>query len=171
MNIENIKKTITIMERAKLRDDIRMETWQSNVGAGGDKVSNEAELHACGNKACLAGYIGLSPEWIEAGGETHSSGEPYFPFLPTNKWDAAPALAHWWGLPSKLTELFVLPYCAEGLGMGGDHLLYGKHWTDIRVDDVLRILNELLDIGEVAFKEKYATPQYDNMYDNPLHFI
>lgn len=155
MNIDKIKATIAIMERAKPHDAIRMASWQEGHIYGCPVEVSESSLHACGNKACLAGYVAVSPEWQMDGGTMHSTGEPYIASMPVEKWDAGPALAQWWGVSETVGELLVLPYTDTGLGDGENHVVYGKHWMDVRVDDVLRVLNELLEIGEDAFLEKY----------------
>ena len=63
MNLERLNQAIAIMERAGL---VNMNFWQRG------KVSKtEAELHSCGNSACFAGWVAVSPEFKEVGGVTH----------------------------------------------------------------------------------------------------
>lgn len=68
MNIERLNYAIEIMRQAKNLD---MTRWQS-----GERVNSIEELHTCGNTACFAGYLAISPEWD---GEVSPSGQPYYP--------------------------------------------------------------------------------------------
>lgn len=77
MNIERIDNAIELMQNAKALD---MRAWQGD-GAGDipDTVANSIdELHSCGNTACFAGYVALSPMFKEWGGEMLISGKPYY---------------------------------------------------------------------------------------------
>lgn len=71
MNKERIKYAISIMEQAQ---NLNMGTWQDydlNTPA-----TTMEELHTCGNTACFAGYIALSPLFKAEGGVVDSCGEP-----------------------------------------------------------------------------------------------
>ena len=68
MNIERLNYAIEIMKQARNLD---MTNWRS-----GKPVESIEELHACGNTACFAGYLALSPEWD---GKVASEGQPYYP--------------------------------------------------------------------------------------------
>lgn len=68
MNIERLNYAIEIMRQAQNLD---MTSWQD-----GEVVGSIVELHSCGNTACFAGYLAISPEWD---GEVTKSGQPYYP--------------------------------------------------------------------------------------------
>lgn len=68
MNIERLNYAIEIMRQAQNLDMIH---WQS-----GERVNSIEELHTCGNTACFAGYLAISPEWD---GEVTPVGQPYYP--------------------------------------------------------------------------------------------
>lgn len=152
MNIENIDKAIAIMERAKASNGVSMRRWQETKGIHVLPVKTEEELHACGNKACLAGWIAVSPEWKAFGGES-LDGEPVLHGEPY----ANGALGKWWEVSSALTGGLIYPDpCLNYVYDTEDaHPIYGKPWGDIKADDVIRILQELREIGEQAFFEKY----------------
>lgn len=68
MNLERLNYAIEIMRQAHNLD---MTSWQDGEVAGSIE-----ELHDCGNTACFAGYLAISPEWD---GEVTQSGQPYYP--------------------------------------------------------------------------------------------
>lgn len=69
MNKERIQYAISIMEQAK---NLYMNSWQSAF----KPVATINELHFCGNTACFAGYLALSPLFKEVGGAVGSHGHP-----------------------------------------------------------------------------------------------
>lgn len=73
MNKRNVLKAIAIMKRAK---NLEMLAFQSRAHGRGF-VGTEEELHMCGNTACFAGYIAISKEFKEDGGECRD-GSPFF---------------------------------------------------------------------------------------------
>lgn len=54
MNKERIQYAISIMEQA---ENLDMNSYQSAF----NHVATIKELHTCGNTACFAGYLALSP--------------------------------------------------------------------------------------------------------------
>lgn len=73
MNIERLNQAIAIMKRAGTID---MSFWQ---GETFDTCHTESELHSCGNSACFAGWVAISPEFVKVGGKhLPDSGAPIF---------------------------------------------------------------------------------------------
>lgn len=74
MNTERIKYAISVMEQAQ---NLNMSGWQNSVDIGSDYATSMEELHACGNTACFAGYIAVSPLFQSVGGSVgQGSGTP-----------------------------------------------------------------------------------------------
>lgn len=61
-----------------------MRSWQGNQGTGHSTLAHTVEeLHACGNTACIAGYMALMPEFQAIGGRVcEESGSPVMPADP-----------------------------------------------------------------------------------------
>lgn len=78
MNKSNVQKAIKIMLRVISRkDSFDMSRWQQTP-AGETKLT-EADLHTCTSAACFGGWVAVSPEFIEDGGNATSSlGEPVY---------------------------------------------------------------------------------------------
>lgn len=73
MRLDRLEQAIAVMKRAGKVD---MGSWQ---GCGAGIQRTEAELHTCGNTACFAGWLAVSPEFQEAGGKVGPvSGTPTF---------------------------------------------------------------------------------------------
>lgn len=71
INLERLEQAIAVMKRA---GEVNMNFWQR-----GGVSETEDDLHSCGNSACFAGWLAVSPEFREAGGGLHrSSGAPLF---------------------------------------------------------------------------------------------
>lgn len=71
MNKKRIKYAISVMEKAKNLD---MNSWQTSYNL----AATITELHTCGNTACFAGYLALSPLFKEVGGAVGIVGEPVY---------------------------------------------------------------------------------------------
>lgn len=65
MNTERIKYAISIMEQAQ---NLNMRIWQNRTDWDSDYATTIEDLHTCGNTACFAGYIAISPLFQEVGG-------------------------------------------------------------------------------------------------------
>lgn len=71
MNRERIEAAIELMKQAT---NLQMECWQSS-----DTTSHSIEqLHDCGNTACFAGYLSISPEWQKLGGSVDIYSTPIY---------------------------------------------------------------------------------------------
>lgn len=140
MNIENVKKAIAIMERAKVRDSVYMCQWQTaNEFAGYAIAVNEDDLHACGNRACFAGHIAVSKEFQNDGGEC-KKGLPYFSDL-----NGAGAIALWLDIHPTIAESFVYGGVIVQVKTGEEFsYFYDKLWRGVNAQDVIDKLNLLL---------------------------
>lgn len=96
MNIANIDKAIAIMRRAQRLD---MTFYQDGEGI----CETEEGLHACGNTACFAGYVAISPEFRADGGEVMLAGMPYF-----RRSSGPEAIARWLDISVHEASQFVL---------------------------------------------------------------
>lgn len=72
INKERVKHAINIMQHA---GSVDMTSWQ---GETFDTCQTESELHSCGNSACFAGWLAVSPEFQETGGVVGSIGQPVY---------------------------------------------------------------------------------------------
>lgn len=152
MNIQNIDKAIAIMQRAEAAQSFNLTHWQSNhVGhvtpvRETSAVTSEEELHRCGNKACFAGHIAISKEFQEDLGCVSELG---YPIILGRS--ASDAIAYWLGIDPLIASHMVY----YGQNENKNHFLYGRKWYDVEPKDVIRVLNELKEIGEKALIEKY----------------
>lgn len=64
MRLDRLEQAIAVMKRAGKVD---MRAWQ-DFAMRQDIRHTEKELHACGNTACFAGWLAVSPEFQAAGG-------------------------------------------------------------------------------------------------------
>lgn len=98
MNKENVRKAIAIMKRA---GKVKMEYWQGQEDVR--IVTTEEEVHTCGNGACFAGWVAVSPEFqADGGGVDDDIG---CPVLKGNK--GSLAIAEWLDIPLDLAYRFV----------------------------------------------------------------
>lgn len=146
MNIENLLITIDIMERAKERDSVDMRYWQHDPKVPDYKQEHlsramtEEAFHACGNKACLAGHIAISPEWQFAGGTVDRDGFPTMPGpIEENQFPHMP-LAAWWGLDPKHAAFLIYP--RHGIE------IYSMPWAMVKAEHVIKTLRAIIEIGE-----------------------
>ena len=154
MNANNVRTAVAIMRRAALHNCIDMVRYQwGDIPEDGRRyvAETEEQLHACGNTACFAGYVAVSPEWKAAGGYMYHNGEPKLPGGP-NKEDmwALPAIAAWLGVDVYLAERLVLgDITYGGAGEGNYSVFYGKRWGEVDAHDVIEKL-ELILSGELV---------------------
>jgi hypothetical protein len=102
MNRENIQSTIDILNRAY---NFNITSFQQCVGAFAEFeiADTEAELHACGNSACIAGHVAVSPEWKAFGGLVSNG-------IPCTEFSDSPekAMIMYWGLDEYVVGAIVL---------------------------------------------------------------
>lgn len=113
-NKERVQMSIDILQRVADQDrkfDLRSWYDASLWYSGSPDVplpprpTTEQELHACGTSACAMGWIAMSPEWREAGGES----DPTENVLFFGKKDGMHAAMLWLGAPldSLIRALFI----------------------------------------------------------------
>ena len=116
MNRERIQDAITMMKDVTHRH-FNMTNWQNEPQGHIIQIAQtESELHACGNTACFAGHLALSPEFQDAGGLVSKIGAPMF-----NGVRYAEAVA----------EYFDIPY-----ELAGDLTLRNRDFYPVRFKDV-----------------------------------
>ena len=104
MNRERIQDAITMMKRAIPRH-FNMSDWQNKDHSYFLQIAqNETELHGCGNTACFAGHLALSPEFQKAGGSVSITGAPSF-----NGLLEASAVAEYFGITYEMARDLTLP--------------------------------------------------------------
>lgn len=151
MNIENMNSAIAIMIRAKEHNSIDMDFWQKK---NADKVvTTETELHACGNTACFAGHVAVSPEFKLSGGTAcRLNGSPEF-----DRGRGHEAIQFWLEITEGEAECLVYG-ALESTDTGESYShYYNKLWNEVTADDVLVKLYEL----KQAY-ENTATQSEDN---------
>lgn len=99
INLERLELAINVMKRAGKVD---MRTWQS-----GKVKSSESRIHACGTAACFAGWLAISPEFLNSGGwMSPLTGAPAFGGRL-----GAPAVIQWLeakGLKAEILNLLII---------------------------------------------------------------
>lgn len=111
---ENLRATINLIRGTKESSaGFDLTSFQSNtcaalesVGIDGDDrdvVYTVEHAHQCGTTACVAGWAGLSPEFVADGGAVGTGGEPYYKDKgsPEDQ-STAETMARFWGLPDLL---------------------------------------------------------------------
>lgn len=150
INLDRLEQAIAIMERA------------GNLYMGGEfqtgdvLFGTEEELHACGNSACFAGWIAVSPEFQAAGGcpdydgspsSSETAGEAVAAWLETDNVKAVNLLIYGeaWGADEsflKVLEKHSIPFCSASDG----HCTVLEDWKDYTAQDVIKYLNALKDL-------------------------
>lgn len=157
MNIENMNKAIAVMERAKLHDSVDMQDWQADTDGYNTSIKaiTEAELHACGNKACFGGHLAISPEWLsDARNSFDGIGGPTRLAKTGIVLADARSVADWLGIDINVANLFIYYYNdspGRSFDNGEDHILYGVPWKEVKAEHVIRELTLLRDLGEVEY--------------------
>jgi hypothetical protein len=135
MNIENVNKAIAIMQRAQEHNSVYMCNWQKGDGA---LVCNEEAFHSCGNVACFAGHIAVSPEFRADGGTCNSAGTPIY-----RGKGGATAIAVWLGISSGLAASLVYGETEYDPEIGDYSDFYDKVWREVNAADVLDKLYQI----------------------------
>lgn len=139
-NLHNMNSAIIIMERAKIHNSLDMRYFQGDNDFGLSCTTDG--LHACGNTACFAGHVAISPEFHATGG-TVSEGIPEF---GGSYYDVA--IAKWLGIGDSLTHQLVygdsrhIQHLSEKYWYGHS-FYYAKPWAEVNADDVIAKLHEI----------------------------
>jgi hypothetical protein len=153
MNIQSIESTISILNRAK---NFNVQAFQGKrVQEGCEEVfpvfpavKTEEELHACGNTACIAGYIAISPEW-KAWGDVTSCG------FPTIKGSGeVDALMQYWDLNSIDVNAIVYGCGWNDFVKANNFTGMPELWSDLTKEQAVSLFTQL--------REKYETKKPTN---------
>jgi hypothetical protein len=137
MNRERIQDAITMMKDVTHRH-FNMSGWQSKDHSYVLWIAQtESELHACGNTACFAGHLALSPEFQKAGGSVSKTGAPVFNGLLEDS-----AVAEYFDIPYELAGDLTLP----------NRNFYPLRFKDVKPEHVIEKLEMTLD-GYYEFLE------------------
>lgn len=159
MRKQNILTSIEIMKRAEAAGSLDMTRWQSTPDNSyrGSPARTEQALHLCGNKACLAGHIAISPEFKADGGTIIRWGSPAYLSKDGLVVDQEQyAIGRWLGIDDDLAGLLIYSVGGQFDRDDRTHPVYGTAWRDVQPKHVISALEELMKIGEVAFFSKYT---------------
>jgi len=130
MNRERIQSAIAMMKRVTHRY-FDMTNWQNELYGHIKQIAQtESELHTCGNTACFAGHLALSPEFQDAGGLVSKIGAPIF-----NGVRFVEAVAEYFDIPYELAGDLTLP----------DRDFYPVDYEDVKPEHVIEKLEMILD--------------------------
>lgn len=157
INKDRVQQAINVMERAGV---VNMLSWQHSKYKDGI-CSSESELHQCGNTACFAGWLAISPEFRETGGKVGHIGEPVY-----NGQYGVLAVLSWFeatGIHEKVLELLVVgesfdvpEAIKEWFDVLGYQLITSKgtnrsyviDWSNWEAEQVVDVLTNLLELGD-----------------------
>ena len=129
MNRERIQSAIAMMKRVTHRY-FDMTNWQNELYGHIKQIAQtESELHTCGNTACFAGHLALSPEFQDAGGLVSKIGAPIF-----NGVRFVEAVAEYFDIPYELAGDLTLP----------DRDFYPVRFEDVKPEHVIEKLEIIL---------------------------
>jgi len=150
INKENVQYSIELLQEArknKLRLD--MDCCFQHYEKDGAKTTLE-EVFSCGTPCCLAGFIAVSPKWIEDGGSVHvGSGISInrgFPLMGNSGGTAA--VSDWLGISTNEGKCLLCsssPY---------SKLLYRVKPSEVKYEMVIEALVRLRDTGSIFKEEK-----------------
>lgn len=141
-----LDQIIAIMERAAEHAAIAMTYFQTKSNPDQRCSLTEADLHACGNKACFAGYLGVSPEWKAYGGVIGGMGAPYIRLPKLGMLSPTESIGRWLNVSPDCLELLFYQFDMT-MTNDGDHVVYNKSWDQVTADDVLIVLNRIKQAG------------------------
>lgn len=176
MNIERLNQAIAVMERTT-DEKVDMSFWQIIDPDASIRLpaSTESSFHACGNKACFAGHIAISPEWRSSSviGEEYTRDEDGAPMIaywqggrrPARERTGSVAIATWLNTQQLTADLLcyktspaVQSFTSEWFDLGHRdrvektiHPVYGAVWHEVTRTMVINALIRLRDGGEIAF--------------------
>jgi len=130
MNRERIQSAIAMMKDVTHRH-FDMANWQNEPHGHIIQIAQtESELKGCGNTACFAGHLALSPEFKKAGGLLYGTGAPKF-----NNFSGSFAVAEYFDIPYELARDLTLP----------DRDFYPVDYEDVKPEHVIDKLQQILD--------------------------
>lgn len=151
INLERLNQAIAIMERA---GNVYMGEFQ----VGDDVFDTEEELHSCGNSACFAGWLAVSPEFQEAGGCPDYDGSPSLQFkspsetvaawLETDNLPVVELLIYGEvGNAKEVSTQFLENHGIAHYRTANEHCIVLEDWEDYTAQDVIKYLNALKDLS------------------------
>ena len=151
MNREHIQHAIDLMKAAEAAGTLDMTSWQDDEDdtlynlIGKDYAETVEELHACGNTACLAGHIALSPVFQAIGGEVDQrDGSPTLETVDKDgicvRGTEERAVALFFDISIELAHKLCLPPARAK----GDHF-YPAEFEDVQPHHVIDKLQNILD--------------------------
>ena len=144
------------------REAIDMKSWQSGQSAAAGSLE---VLHACGNRACIAGYVALLPTFKRIGGGNSSSGMPVLHRgCREEEVSGADAVSEFFGWSVDLAEMLCCTpdywtmLCGEQkhpqTAREIKEAVEGKDWWRWGAKEVIIIFKALLDGRIVDFPRK-----------------
>jgi hypothetical protein len=151
MNREHIQHAIELMKAAEAAGTLDMNIWQDDEDdtvydlIGKDYAETVEELHACGNTACLAGHIALSPVFQAIGGKVDQrDGSPIVETVDkdgdTVHKAKERAVALFFGIRVELAHKLCLPPFLTGVDP-----FYPVEFEDVQPHHVIDELQNILD--------------------------
>jgi len=131
VNVENIK---LLRDTIAASGRLYMRGYQT-VANGAVIADTVDQLHACGNEACIAGFMALLPKFRADGGRMGACGEPYMSL-------GRAALSEWLDIPQEL---------ALDIELGSQKMnsFVGREFCNWTSADAVRILDAVLS-GELS---------------------
>ena len=156
MNREHIQHAIDLMKAAEAAGTLDMNMWQDDEDdtlidlIGKNFAETVEEFHACGNTACLAGHIALSPVFQAIGGKVNQrDGSPLLRTVDKDgicvRKTEERAVALFFDISVELANKLCLPpFLTEG------DPFYPVEFEDVQPHHVIDKLQQILD-GEQRF--------------------
>lgn len=142
MNRSNVQATLDILQLAQNFD---INDFQIRSGTQHKYANTIEELHVCGNTACIAGYVGLSPAWREFGGEI-KYGIPHLKGQST--FGTEEAMAAFWGVDTHTAGAIIygdaFTYFTKDLRITG----MPHCWGDMNKEQAISLFEQLLALDE-----------------------
>lgn len=133
MNEQRIRALIAHLGKVE-EENFDMEQWQTGQTGACDSLE---EIHACGNQACIGGYLAVSPEFLAAGGSRAIDGSPVY-----GQYFGSLAMSDYLGIPLGTTlGLFVGE--RKSATLHAEELVLNR-WADWTPADAVEILEGLL---------------------------
>jgi hypothetical protein len=151
MNREHIQHAIDLMKAAEAAGTLDMTRWQDdeddtlNDLIGKNYAETVEEFHACGNTACLAGHIALSPVFQAIGGKVNQrDGSPILKTVDKDGICARRADEHAVALFFGISVELANKLCLPPFQTEGDHF-YPVEFEDVQPHHVIDKLQNILD--------------------------
>jgi hypothetical protein len=144
MNRDNIRTTIDILKRAQAFNinNFQRSADQVDERSGFKYAETEADLHKCGNTACIAGYIAISPEWAAQGGWAEL-GTPVCLNSKGNEGGALESMSEFWDISESAAESIIYG-TGYGRFIAENMLVAPKLWSYITKEDAISLFEQLL---------------------------